>query len=69
MSGPKRVRKAAAAAVATAGAATGTLTPPGDMHTCQGDSGGPPLTGGVLAGITSWGDGCAESLVTAQVNT
>ncbi|MCW7944558.1 hypothetical protein AAW14_21685 [Streptomyces hygroscopicus] len=25
----------------------------GGMDTCQGDSGGPPLTGGVLAGITS----------------
>lgn len=56
MSGPKRVRKAAAAAVATAAAATGTLTPSGDMDTCQGDSGGPPLTGGVLAGMTSRGD-------------
>ncbi|XP_072946162.1 trypsin, alkaline C-like [Epargyreus clarus] len=34
----------------------------GGADACQGDSGGPQLYGGALAGLTSWGYGCAEPL-------
>lgn len=33
----------------------------GGRDACQGDSGGPMYYGGVLIGVISWGNGCANA--------
>ena len=32
----------------------------GGRDSCQGDSGGPMVVNGVLAGVVSWGNECAD---------